>query len=191
MVTRPATAARWNDLVTVFGRQGAYSGCWCMYWRIKRTEMGHLGVKGRRAALRQLTAHARPPGILYYETSAGTPVPFGWCAIGPREDFSVLARSPVLKPVDDLRTWSIVCFFMKEPYRGNRLFRRLVPLAVDYGRRSGAERIEVYPREKHKTGVWAYMGNADVYRSLGFREIARRKEDRPILRLELGHDGAG
>ena len=27
-----ATGERWNDLLAVFGRQGAYSGCWCTYW---------------------------------------------------------------------------------------------------------------------------------------------------------------
>ena len=150
-----------------------------------------MGVKGRRSALKDLTRQARPPGILYYDMSgAEGPAPFGWCSLGARDDFAVLQRSPLLKPVDDLPTWSIVCFVLQEPYRGKGLFRPLVTLAIDYARKCGAPRIEAYPRERHRTGVWAYMGVAEVYRSLGFREIARRKDGRPVLRLELGGDMA-
>ncbi|MCH7824525.1 MAG: GNAT family N-acetyltransferase [Acidobacteria bacterium] len=87
--------------------------------------------------------------------------------------------------MDDLPTWSIVCFFLQEPYRGRGVFRRLVTLAVDYARACGAGRIEAYPRELHTTGPYACMGIAEVYRSISFCEIARRKEYRPVLRLEL------
>jgi GNAT superfamily N-acetyltransferase len=186
ITTHPATADRWDDLLQVFGRVGCFGGCWCMYWRIKRTEMGRLGVAGRRAALKELTRRDRAPGILYYDRATdGPPQPFGWCAVGPREDFSVLQRSPLLKPVDDRPTWSIVCFFMTEPYRGRGLFRRLATLAIDYAREQGAERVEAYPRERHVTGPYANMGIASVYESLGFQEVVRRRVDRPVLRREL------
>lgn len=178
---KPATYDRWDDLQEVFGPRGAYDGCWCMYWRIKRKEMGQLGVKGRRLALKKLTGGTSPPGIIYYDRST----PIAWCAVGPREDFSVLQRSPTLKPVDDRPTWSMVCFFIIEEYRGRGLFREMVKRALDYAKRSGAERIEAYPKEGVESGTWAYMGIADVYRSLGFREVARRKLDRPVLRMEL------
>ena len=186
IVARPASEGRWDDLVQVFGRAGAFGGCWCMYWRIKRSEMGRLRVPGRRAALQELTRRERSPGILYYDRSEDNEgVPFGWCALGPRDDFSVLRRSPLLKPVDDRPTWSMVCFFLTEPYRGRGLFRRLVSLAIEHARREGAPRIEVYPRERHVSGPYANMGIASVYQSLGFVEMARRKVDRPVLRLEL------
>lgn len=191
IIAEPATIERWDDLVSVFGRPGAYGGCWCMYWRIKRTEMGRLRVKGRRSGLKDLTRRERPPGILYYDTSGGAgPIPFGWCAMGPREDFSVLQRSPLLKPADGLPTWSLVCFFLVQPYRGMGLFRTLVTLAIDHARKQGAPRIEAYPRERHVSGPYAYMGISSVYASLGFREVARRRPDRPVLRLELGRSGS-
>lgn len=180
-----ATSERWSDLLAVFGRQGAYAGCWCMYWRVKRSEFGRMGVKGRREALKDLTARETPPGILYYDASAeDAPTPFGWCSLGPREDFSVLRRSPVLKPVDDLPTWSLICFYMRSEYQGKGLFRSLAALAIKHAREKGAPRLEAYPNEDHTYGAFAYMGNSEVYRSLGFREIARRKTNRPILRLE-------
>lgn len=182
ITTKPATHERWDDLVAVFGRQGAFMGCWCMYWRLKRVDFGKMGVKGRRAALKSLTKRDHPPGILFYDASKE---PFGWCSIGPREDYPVLQRSYVLKPVDDAPVWSIVCFYTLEGYREKGTFRRLVPLAVDHARRNGAKHVEAYPTEGRWTGVSAYMGIADVYRSLGFREIARRKANRPVLRLDL------
>lgn len=136
----PATAERWKELCEVFGPHGCYSGCWCMYWRVKRKDFDSMGTKGRRSAFRRLVGKKEPPGILYYDHApSGGPVPFGWCSLGPRESFPVLRRSPNLKPVDERPTWSMVCFYLK-----------------------------------------------DEYRSAGFAEIARRKNDRPVLRLELG-----
>ena len=44
IVAEAANTKRWDDLLAVFGRQGGYSGCWCMYWRLKRTELGRIGV---------------------------------------------------------------------------------------------------------------------------------------------------
>ena len=28
----PATPARWDDLVGLFGPNGAYANCWCTWW---------------------------------------------------------------------------------------------------------------------------------------------------------------
>ena len=52
-------------------------------------------------------------------------------------------------------------------------------------KRHGAARIEAYPRTDAPTEVERYMGIAEVLLPLGFREIERRKPERPILRLEL------
>jgi hypothetical protein len=37
------------------------------------------------------------PGLIAYEDDR----PVGWISLGPREDYEKLARSPVMKPVDD------------------------------------------------------------------------------------------
>ena len=181
IIVQPATRDRWNDLEAVFGTQGAYWGCWCMYWRVKRAEFDAMGAKRRKEGLKKLTGRKRPPGILFYDGS----VPFAWCSLGPREDFPVLARSYLTKPVDDTPVWSVVCFYVREAYQGKGLFRHLLSLAADYARSQGVTHLEAYPREKRYAGVEAYMGVADVYRKLGFREIARRKADRPVLRMTL------
>jgi GNAT superfamily N-acetyltransferase len=152
-----------------------------MYWRVKRSEFDAMGATRRRDRLKKLTRRKRAPGILFYEGD----VPVAWCAIGPREDFPVLARSYVTRPVDDTPVWSMVCFYVRPEYQGRGLFRHMVKLAADYARLQGATHVEAYPREKRYEGVEAYMGVADVFHKLGFREIARRKADRPVVRLEL------
>ena len=34
----PLTPETWGDLETLFGPRGAYSGCWCMWWRREKGE---------------------------------------------------------------------------------------------------------------------------------------------------------
>jgi hypothetical protein len=43
---QPVTPERWEDLQRLFGKHGAYGGCWCMWWRIKHTRFE--GQKGNR-----------------------------------------------------------------------------------------------------------------------------------------------
>jgi hypothetical protein len=50
---RPVTADRWPDLLDLFGPNGGYANCWCMWWRVPNREF-----EGRRnrAALDRLVA---------------------------------------------------------------------------------------------------------------------------------------
>gem|GEM_PF-6032639 len=110
---RPARFARWDDIVSVLGPQGSYRGCWCLYWRLKRSEIGRLGTPGHSEAFRKPTDNTGPPRLLYYDIAdneAG--IPFGWFAVGPRGHFPVLRRSPMLTPVDEAPTWPLVCFYL-------------------------------------------------------------------------------
>jgi hypothetical protein len=97
----PLTPDRWNDLESLFGPRGAYGGCWCMFWRIPRTQFGrqcaHDGADNK-AALHEVVISGDVPGLLAY--ADGQPV--GWCAVAPREVFTALERSPTRKRIDDL-----------------------------------------------------------------------------------------
>ena len=35
---QPLIPERGKDLVTLFGERGACGNCWCMWWRLKRTQ---------------------------------------------------------------------------------------------------------------------------------------------------------
>ena len=97
----------WSDLETLFGPRGAVGGCWCMYWRLTRSQFHKQKGKGAKRALRRIVGSGESPGLLAY--AGGEPV--GWCAIAPRETYTRLQGSRILKPVDNQPVWSVVCFF--------------------------------------------------------------------------------
>lgn len=177
----PVTAARWHDLERLFGERGACGGCWCMWWRLTRAQFDAQKGQQNKAALKQLIAAGATPGILAY--AQGEPV--GWCAVEPRERYSALERSRILKPVDDQSVWSVTCFFIARPFRRKSMTTALLQAAVAYAKGQGAKIIEGYPVEP-KTGampeVYAFTGLAPAFHRAGFVEVLRRSKTRPIMR---------
>lgn len=177
----PVTPGRWNDLEALFGVKGACAGCWCMWWRLPRSEFAKRRGAGTKRALKKLVTDGDPPGLLAYH--GGEPV--GWCAVAPREEYPVLERSRVLKRVDEKLVWSVVCFFVARSHRRRGLTVRLLEAAVAYAAKKGARIVEGYPVEPRsgKTAdVFAYTGLASAYRKARFKEVLRRSETRPIMR---------
>lgn len=177
----PATADRWDDLEKLFGPRGAVGGCWCMWWRLKRSDFDAMKGEGNRLALKALVDAGETPGILAYADSEAV----GWCSVAPREAYPVLQRSHVLKPVDGEPVWSIVCFFIAKPYRRRGVSLQLVEAAVAYAAAQGARIVEAYPvdpRQGSTPDVFAFTGVMSMFLKAGFMEVARRSETRPILR---------
>jgi GNAT superfamily N-acetyltransferase len=177
----PVTAERWHDLETLFGERGAYSGCWCMWWRVKRSEFEKQAGQGNKDALKKIVDSGEIPGILAYADGE----PIGWCSVAPREAYPVLDRSPVLKRVDDQPVWSIVCFFVAKPFRGQRVSAELLQAAVEYAASNGAKIIEGYPlvpKRDRMPDVSTFTGLVSIFRQAGFVEVLRRSETRPIMR---------
>jgi len=180
----PLTRDRWDDLVELFNRPGAsiVRGCWCMYYR----RSGSSGVgpgEANRKAMKALVDAGTIPGLIGYQH--GSPV--GWISLGPREDYEKLRRSPVMKPVDDKPVWSIVCFFVDAKARGRGASKALLEAAIDYARSQGVTLLEAYPVDKpersHSDFMW--FGAKSMYDRAGFKEVARRKETRPVVRRVL------
>jgi len=73
--------------------------------------------------------------------------PVGWCAVAPREAYTALQRSRVLKPVDADPVWAIVCFVVARPFRRRGLSVHLLKAAVQRARERGARIVEGYPVE--------------------------------------------
>ena len=178
----PVTEETWGDMQALFSEKGVQNGCWCMYWRMKRKDFHQdYGEKNRRG-MEQVICSGVVPGILAYHK--GQPV--GWCSVAPREDFPVLDRSRTLKRVDDQATWSIVCFFISEPYRGQGLSRLLIDAAVKYACEQGARIIEAYPLASKKlwdAPVEGYMGLVSTFEKAGFQIVAQRSPKRPVMRF--------
>lgn len=181
----PLTLERWNDLETLFGKRGAVGGCWCMYWRLPRSMFEQLKGEGNRQAFQSIVQSGEPTGVLAYLN--GSPV--GWCAVAPREAYSTLERSRILKPVDDHPVWSIPCFFIARAYRRQGLMARLIRAAVVFAQSQGAKIVEAYPVEAkshNSPDVYMYTGLASAFLEVGFKEVARRSETRPVMRYGEG-----
>jgi len=177
----PLTVARWADLEKLFGSHGACGGCWCMWWRLKRSEFDLLKGEGNRIAFKQIVNSGEVPGILAY--AGGHPI--AWCAVAPREAYSALERSRTLKRVDDKPVWSVVCFFVAKSFRGKGVTGKLLKAALEYVRKQGGTIVEAYPVDPKKgrvPDVYAYTGLASTFLKAGFVEVLRRSETRPIMR---------
>lgn len=181
---RPVTPERWPDLEALFGEHGAYGGCWCMWWRLKRSEFAKQMGQGNKEALKRIVEAGEVPGLLAY--AHGQPV--AWCSVAPRETFPALERSRTLKRVDDKPVWSIVCFFVAKSARRKGVVLKLLRAAVEYARSQGAKIVEGYPVEPTRTlsGASGFTGVVSTFRQAGFAEVLRRSKTQPVMRCFVG-----
>ena len=182
---RALTPDRWNDLEALFGARGACGGCWCMLWRLKRSEFEKQKGDRNKAAFKAVVDSGEAPGILAYANGS----PIGWCALAPRETYPALERSRVLKRIDDQAVWSIVCLFIARPYRRKGISVELLKAAAEYVRKRGGKIVEGYPvepRTDEMPDAFAWTGLASAFLQAGFVEHARRSEPRPIMRRSVG-----
>ena len=182
------TPERWTDFERLFGARGACGGCWCMWWRLKRSEFERMKGAGNKKAMKAIVDSGEVPGLIAYLDNE----PVGWCSVGPRNRFSALERSRILKRVDDRPVWSVVCFFIARPFRRQGVSAALLRAAVEYVRENGGEVLEGYPVEPKKNEMpdaFAWPGLAAAFVKAGFVEVARRSETRPIMRYEVAKEG--
>jgi ribosomal protein S18 acetylase RimI-like enzyme len=188
LVIRPLTPGRWKDLEALFASKGCSipRGCWCMFYReTGKTAVppGRTLAEDRNAKLRALCNAGPPPGRIAYASRK----PVGWVTLGPRADFLRLRRSPIMKPVDDAQVWSIVCFVVPPEFRHRGVAHALLRGAIDYAKKRGARILEAYPVDKSERGNddWMWHGAKSMFDKAGFTEVARRKPQRPVMRIEL------
>lgn len=184
----PLTPQRWPDLEAVFNARGCSvaRGCWCMYYRHSGKAAAPPArmtrAEANKADLKALVDAGPPPGLIGYRGKQ----PVGWVSLGPREAFAKLARSPVMKPVDDRPVWSIICFVVPSEHRNQGVAQALLAGAIAYARQHGATLIEAYPVDKparsNDDSLW--FGAKSMYDQAGFTEVARRKPLRPVVRLK-------
>jgi GNAT superfamily N-acetyltransferase len=179
----PVISERWDDFETLFGGKGGTGGCWCMYWRLPNKEHEANQGEGNRQKMQGIVASGEVPGILAYLD--GQPV--GWCSVAPRERFPRLRSSRVFKSHDNQPVWTIVCLFINKDFRRQQIATRLVQAAVDYARENGAQIVEACPidTEDAMPDAFAWTGIASSFRQVGFVEVARRSESRPLMRYYL------
>ena len=184
----PLTPEHWKDLVDLFGSNGACGGCWCMWWKVPRSNFALKKGASNRRSFKALVDRGDVPGFLAFEEDR----PVAWCAVEPRERYPGLARSRALVPVDDKPVWSITCFFVKAGYRRQGLCLAILQQAKRFVAERGGRLIEGYPRDPGKgfpgaNSMWT--GNFSTFIKAGFTEVERRTPTRPIMRYELPDGG--
>jgi predicted GNAT family acetyltransferase len=184
----PICSERWPDLEAIFGAKScsvAHS-CWCMAYRRSGSHEplppGVSRSQANRADLKALVVAGRSPGLIGYRGK----VPVGWISLAPREEFAKLKRSPMMRPVDDMPVWSVICFVVPAEHRDQGVAHALLRGAVAYARRHGATVIEAYPVDKPGRSscdaMWFVAKS--IHDRAGFEEVARRKPGRPVVRLQ-------
>src|SRR5687767_3561861 len=142
----PLTPQRWSDLERLFGARGACGGCWCMSWRLKRSQYEKQKGPANKAAFKAIVAAGPAPGVIAYSDSK----PVGWCAVAPREVHQRLENSQLLARVDPQPVWSVTCFFVARPFRRAGVSVQLLKAAVAHAAQCGAKIVEGYPVEPRK-----------------------------------------
>jgi GNAT superfamily N-acetyltransferase len=186
---RPLTPARLPDLDALFDEGGDPKTCRCAFWRVAGTGWQDWTKGKNETVVASLAGRDPAPGLVAYRDGRAV----GWVSIGPREDYTRLERSKVLARVDEKPVWSIVCFVVSRPLRGQGIARALLDAAIDYARGHGATLLEGYPVDPSRGRVpaaAAFMGPLAMFEGAGFKVVERRQWNattpvRPIVRRAI------
>jgi predicted GNAT family acetyltransferase len=185
----PLTTDRWRDFEKVMGPNGGFCGCWCMYWRLPRRDFEGPARKTLKARFRDVVKKGPPPGII--ADRAGEPV--GWVQVGPRANtpnWNAARRLSAPLTAGDAEypgCWAISCFVVPRSERRRGVATALLAGAVDYAKARKARCIDACPVDVSDTANPAsiYHGIASMFEKAGFEEILRRRDNRPLMRLDF------
>ena len=92
-----------------------------------------------------------------------------------------------MRPIDSQPVWSVICFVVPAEYRGQGVAEALLAGAVAYAKKQGAKLIEAYPvdRPTRSKDDFMWFGAKSMHDKAGFSEVARRKPQRPMVRLRV------
>lgn len=166
---RPLTPDRFDDFADVVNRSRRDTHCWCVTHRLRGRDIDDLGGGSREQAMRRLAVETPAPGVIAYHDD----VPVGWCNIGPRAAMPKLASSTVIRPVDDVPVWSIICLVVRAGHRRQGVTTRLIEGAVEYAASLGAPAVEAYPADPdgRMDTTMAFVGTVSMFTKAGFRHI--------------------
>jgi GNAT superfamily N-acetyltransferase len=180
LTVRPLTPDLWPAFEDLFGKQGACSRCWCMYWRIGAAYRQRPAEKNK-AAFRKIVKHGPPPGLLAFDGDQAV----GWCQLTPRDEVPWLDREWRLRRVDSAPVWSLSCFYIRKGYRKQGVTSALIAAALKAARRAKAPALEAYPLDADLTPSTSSTGYVSTFERAGFKTVVRHVPPRPIMRYEL------
>jgi len=168
--TQPVTPDRFDDFADVINPRRRATHCWCLSHRLPAGEIEELGGGSRERAMRRI-CERQPPGVVTYRD--GTPV--GWCSIGPRAAIPRLVSSRLMRPLDDVPVWSIICVVVRGGYRRQGVTGHLLDGAVDYAAEQGAPAVEAYPVDPpgRMDLTMAFVGTRAMFARAGFEVVGQ------------------
>ncbi len=169
-VVHAVTEDRIDDFVAVTNPNRRATHCWCLSHRLTQGEITGLGGGDREAAFTELTRRANPPGVVGYQDD----VPVGWCSIGPRAGITRLTRSKLIRPIDEIPVWSIICVVIRSGHRRAGLTTPLIEGAVEYARSKRAPAVEAYPVDtagERMDLTMAFVGTRAMFENAGFSVV--------------------
>jgi predicted GNAT family acetyltransferase len=183
----PLTPELWPAFEKLFGRSGACSGCWCIHWRVPHADYVAMRGDHAKALFKRRVKKGPPPGVLAFIGDEAV----GWLQIGPRSDTpewnNARRATAPLNEADgsDARIWGATCFFIKSSARGQGVMGALLEGGLRFARENGARLVEACPIDGKTGNVDAYVGLMAVFERAKFKEVARRKSNRPLMRRAL------
>ena len=121
-------------------------------------------------------------------------MPVGWVQVGPRADLPVwndaghLTAPLAVGDAAEPQVWGISGFVARAGHRRKGYFAGLLDAAIDGAKSNGARAVDACPvdAQDKRPAPSLHHGIAAPFRVRGFAEIARRRPDRPLLRLTIG-----
>lgn len=167
--THPVTPDRFEDFADVVNPNRRVDACWCLSHRLRAQEIRELGGGSREQAMRALCEREHPPGVVTYLDG----IPVGWCNIGPRAEIPRLVHSALIRPVDDVPVWSIVCVVVRGGHRRRGVVAHLLEGAVAYAAANGAPAVEAYPVDPQgrMDTTMAFVGTRSMFERAGFEVV--------------------
>jgi hypothetical protein len=166
----PVRPDRVDDFAAVVNPNRRTTHCWCLSHRLSAKEIEELGAGSREKAFRALCGREHPPGVIGY--ADGEPV--GWCSIGPRAENTRLTTSKLIRPIDDVPVWSIICVVIRGGHRKRGHTTPLIEGAVEYAFAQGAPAVESYPVDPGDGRIdltMAFVGTRAMFAKAGFEVV--------------------
>jgi GNAT superfamily N-acetyltransferase len=158
--------------------------CFCAAWWVPTWEEWKRRTPSENRAQREaLLRRGERDGYLLLD--AGRAV--GWTQVGPRDRLAKLVAQYGLAP--DPGCWAVTCVEIAPSHRGRGAAAFLLRGVLDDLRARGARRVQGFPRcgAGLEPGQ-AWTGPEGMFRSAGFREVARAERG-PVVQIDL--EGGG
>jgi len=87
-----------------------------------------------------------------------------------------LSRSRLIRPLDDLAVWSIICIVIRAGHRRHGYTTPLINGAVEYAASRGAPAVESYPVDPGPERIdltMAFVGTRAMFERAGFEVVGK------------------